>query len=485
MFTPWSRKLNLLFCAGCLLAFQLSAEPLQLPDIGAAGGGTISPIQERELGESFLRSLRQQVEIIGDPELQDYLQSLGLRLTASADPQPFEFYFFLINDDAINAFAVPGGFIGVHSGLFTAAQTESELAGVLAHETAHITQRHMARSYEEAGKLSLPTAAALLGAVLLGTQNTEAGLAAMMAVQAGSAQYQIDFTRANEKEADRIGMQILADSGIAPEGMPDFFRRLLQSSRYAGGRPPEFLSTHPVTTNRIAEAEQRVAGYSEKGVRDRVAFQLAKARLRVITAENKNRLVEEFETEPMKAGTKDGKQVRRYGQALAFAAAGETQRARSLLQELVRMDPDRIAYQSALGRLELSDGKIAKALKIFSDTLKLYPRNRTLTLDYSRALIHAGKASEAVTILDQLAKSQKTPDPATYALLAKAANKAADPAESHRAMAEYYFLNGHAKAAIEQLTLALRTKDLNFYETSRLEARLQEMRQQVGKEQRH
>ncbi len=485
MFTSRLRNLSFLFSASCLLAFQLAAEPVQLPDIGAAGGGTISPRQERALGEAFLRSLRQQVEIIEDPELQDYLQSLGLRLTASADPQPFEFYFFLINDDAINAFAAPGGFIGVHSGLFTAAQTESELAGVLAHETAHITQRHMARSYEAAGKLSLPTAVALLGAVLLGTQNTEAGLAAMMAVQAGSAQYQIDFTRANEQEADRIGMQILVDSGIAPEGMPDFFRRLLQSSRYAGGRPPEFLSTHPVTTNRIAEAEQRAAGYGAKGVRDRVEFQLAKARLRVITTDNKRRLIEEFKVEPIQAGSQNGAQVQHYGQALALAATGETQQARNILQNLVRKDPDRIAYQSALGRLELRDGNTAKALKIFSDTLKSYPRNRTLTLDYSRALINAGRASEAVTKLNQLAQSQKTPDSATYALLAKAADKAAEPAESHRAMAEYYYLNGQTKAAIEQLTLALRTKDLNFYKTSRLEARLQELRQQVAEEQHH
>ena len=197
-----------------------------LPNIGDSSGSVISPEQEKKLGEMIMRSARQQVHIINDPEINAYIQSLGYQLAAHSDNPEQPFDFFVVEDPSINAFALPGGFIGVHSGLILTAESESELAAVLAHEMAHVTQRHMARAYESASKLSIPTAAALLAAILISTRSSQAGQAAMAATTAANAQMQINFTRSNEQEADDIGIRILAASGFDPRSMPTFFERL-------------------------------------------------------------------------------------------------------------------------------------------------------------------------------------------------------------------------------------------------------------------
>jgi beta-barrel assembly-enhancing protease len=257
------------------------ADLADLPSMGDTAGQLISPEQEKQFGESFMRQIRRSGKLVQDPELNDYLQQLGYRLAAASDAPGYGFTFFLVDDPSINAFAGPGGYIGVHTGLLLAARNESELAGVLAHEIAHVTQRHLLRAYEAAQRMSLPTAAALLAAILIGSQDSQAGQAALVGLQAASAQYQINFTRANEHEADRVGIQTLVRSGIDPRGMPDFFERLHQQTRLYGNRLPEFLSTHPVTTSRIAETAARAEAHAGEGRRDSLGFQLARTSLQV------------------------------------------------------------------------------------------------------------------------------------------------------------------------------------------------------------
>ena len=220
---------------------------LDLPEIGDSAGSVISPEFERRLGQAFMRQVRQQVKIVQDPEVESYIQSIGYQLVAQSDTNTQPFTFFIVDDPQINAFAAPGGVIGVNSGVILNSRTESELAAVMAHEIVHVTQRHMARTIEDAGKFSLPIAAAMIGAILLGTQSAEAGSAALAIISGASIQHQINFTRTNEEEADRVGMQLLARSDYDPRGMPAFFERLQQSSRYYRGQAPEFLQTHPLT----------------------------------------------------------------------------------------------------------------------------------------------------------------------------------------------------------------------------------------------
>jgi predicted Zn-dependent protease len=279
----------LLLCAALGLCPSLVSSDVSgtdLPDFGDSSGSLISPTQELEFGEAFMRSVRAQATLVSDPDLNRYIRRLGDRLVGNSDAPGYPFTFFIVQDSAINAFAGPGGYIGVHTGLILAARNESELAGVMAHEIAHVTQRHLLRAYEAANQLSLPTAAATIAAILLGVAtNSDAGIAAASAIQAGSIQYQLNFTRANEKEADRIGIQTLGRSGIDPFGMPSFFERLYQSTRlYGAANIPEFLSTHPVTTDRIAESMQRAEQQGRGKELDSLEFQLQRARLEVLLA---------------------------------------------------------------------------------------------------------------------------------------------------------------------------------------------------------
>ena len=469
----------LLLAALACPAGRLPADlnPINLPNIGDSAGQLITPEEERQVGAAFMRHLRQSEILVQDPEIESYIQSLGYRLLANSDLLPHEFTFFVVDDPAINAFAVPGGYIGIHTGLLLAAETESELAGVVAHEIAHIMQRHMARSVEAAERLSIPATAALLAALLIGTQNSEAGMAAAMAAQAGSLQYQINFTRANEKEADRVGIGILSEAGFDPMGMPKFFERLQKSSRLYGEAPPEFLSTHPVTTNRIAESMTRAEQIGRSGQTDSEAFQLAKAKLRVLETSEPARYLSEYRRNSRELTLKTP--TDRYEMALLMKAAGQPENARPILEDLHKTDPDRIAYRIALSDLYLDSGKTKAALGMYSDTLHLYPGNQVITLQYAKALLKAGKTSDARKVLNGLIDNNTRVPPEAYRLLARAASADKQSMETHTAMAEYYYLNGLTHDAIEQFSLALKSPGISFYEKSKIEARQKVMQDEL------
>jgi predicted Zn-dependent protease len=222
---------------------------IALPEMGDSAGELISPREEQEIGQAFFWRLQQSTDLVEDPEVNSYIQSLGYRLASNSNEPNLNYTFFVVPDATVNAFATPGGYVGVNSGLILTAANEDELASVMSHEIAHITQRHILRSFENSKRMTIPRTAAMIAAALLGAADPKAGSAAIMAVQAGSIQSQIDYTRANEAEADNIGMQTLVKSGFNPDAMPSFFEKLQQASRFYGGDAiPEFLRTHPVTT---------------------------------------------------------------------------------------------------------------------------------------------------------------------------------------------------------------------------------------------
>lgn len=464
-----------------LLTFHVSsafpAAGDDLPSIGDSSGSIISPEQEKKLGEAIMRSARQQIRIIDDPEINAYLHTLGYQLAAHSDNPEQAFDFFVVNDGSINAFALPGGFIGVHSGLIMAAQAESELAAVLAHEMAHVTQRHMARAYESAGKLSIPTAAAILAAILISTRNSQAGQAAIAATTAGNAQMQINFTRGNEQEADDIGIRVLAASGFEPRSMPTFFERLQKSMRYYGDALPEFLSTHPVTTTRIAESRDRAEHYPRKPISDSLSYQLMRARLRVITADDPGKLAQDYAAQ-LKAGQYSNEAAWRYGYALSLEAVGRHNEARDLLTGLLAKDKQRLAYVIALAQVEMGAKNSKAALQLLSDALKLYPDNGALTLSYVNALLQDRQPKTARDIL-QAHMRHNSPNPDLYTLLARAAGDAGYPGEAHEAQAEYFYLNGDVDSAIAQLEKAGKSSSVDFYQNSRIESRLQQLKQEA------
>ena len=272
------------------------SQPLSLPDFGDPSGSLISPMEEHQLGVEFMRSVRRSAKVIDDPQIEEYIQNLGYKLVAGADPQPFRFTYFVVQDPEINAFAGPGGYIGVNSGLILIAQTESELASVLAHETAHVTQHHLLRTFAKESRLSVPTMAALLAALVLGGHNPQVAEAAIASTMAGSQQLQINFTRENELEADRVGMQILVAAGYDPRNMAAFFEKLQKATRFYQSGIPKLLLDHPVTTDRIAYSTSRAEQYPHITPPDDLPFELIRAKLRVLTDDDPDQAVQYFES---------------------------------------------------------------------------------------------------------------------------------------------------------------------------------------------
>ncbi|MDP3333241.1 MAG: M48 family metalloprotease, partial [Methylococcaceae bacterium] len=308
-------------------------EKIDLPDMGDSSGTLISPQEEKEFGEFFFRSLHRQVTINQDAEIQQYIQTIGEKLTAHSDTPGYPFHFFVVLENNINAFAGPGGYIGVNSGLIVTTEAESELASVMAHEIAHVTQRHLYRAAEAQGRLSIPTMAATLAAILLGTQSPAMGQAAIMAIQAGSVQFQIDFTRDNELEADRVGMQTLAASQFDPRSMPTFFERLQQATRYYGQNIPEFLRTHPVTAARISDTRGRAENYPYKQYPDSLDFLLIQAKLRVMASPD-SADVQKFFQARLDQGTVEQRAVARYGLGLIALNMQKFKDAENTFQQL-------------------------------------------------------------------------------------------------------------------------------------------------------
>ena len=442
---------------------------LDLPNIGDSTGTILSPEFERRLGQAFLNQIRQQADIIDDPEVETYIRSIGYRLVSNSDNNTQLFTFFVINDPLINAFAAPGGIVGINSGTIINSGSESELAGVIAHEIAHVTQKHMARSVEMNQRMSIPLMAAMLGAILIATQNPEAGKAAMMAVQGGATQAQINFTRENEAEADRVGMQLLSRSDFDPQGMPDFFEKLQKNSRYFA-QAPEFLRTHPLTINRIADTRARAAAYTNKrSYEESRMYAFTRAKLVARTFNNPNEAVDYFQDQ-----LKDNNNtVSRYGYAIALMRATRYSQAREQLDALLEREPENTSFLLVRAEVEVQQGNFGNALAIYSEMHKLFPDYRPLVLAYTETLLAAKFPEQARELLKKYGKYNDT-DIVYYNYLARAEAESGNPVESSIANAEYYYLTGETRVAIEQLKYLLRQTNPrpDYYQSERIQSRL-------------
>jgi len=443
---------------------------IELPDMGDSSGTLITPAEEKEFGEAFFRSLHSQISINQDAEIQQYIQTIGEKLAANSDTPGNPFHFFVVMENDINAFAGPGGYIGVNSGLILMTEAESELASVMAHEIAHVTQRHLYRAYEAASRLSIPTAAATLAAILLGTQSPALGQAAIVAIQAGSVQFQIDFTRENEAEADRVGMQTLAGSQFDPRSMPTFFERLQQSTRYYGQSVPEFLRTHPVTASRISDTRGRAETYPYKQYPDSLGYQLTKAKIRVISGTDNAETLKYFQSRSTQ-GTTEQRIVARYGLGLCALNTQKYMEAEAIFQQLSKEYPNQEQYLTGLARTALEAKNYNTALARYKKLTEQFPENEAIKLEYISSLLKAGNAESARKNL--LLLSPKTQQQPIYSqLLAQVYSDLNQPAESHRYLAEYYYATGQTRDAILQIKLAQQSQGLNFQLSSILNERL-------------
>jgi len=491
--------------AGLLAPAASVAQDDRLPDIGSSAGSVLSPAQQQQYGEMTLSQLRNYGYTLDDPLLGGWLQAMGERLGASSDQPRQPFTLFLLRERQINAFATLGGYIAVNAGLILAADREDEVAAVVSHEIAHVTQSHVLRGVERAQRDSVPILLAMLGAIAVaqssgGNSSDDAMMAAVMSAQGLMAQRQIDYTRGNEAEADRIGIRTLARSGYDPKAMADFFEKLQRVVRTGQGsereRTPDYLQTHPVTLTRISEARERAkqiattdkpfiptGGGSDNPLLpaslhitmaargDSGEFPWARERLRVLSADTPAAAIREYER-MARAGKLDDAQ--RYGLALARLLDGHAAEAASELTPLLDAHPGDVWLTLALAQAEARAGRHAAADARFEALLARMPNHRAVALTYAGMLDErntpaAGKRAQAV--LRPLLGSAAD-DPVFQQTFARASEIAGDPVRAGEAYAEAAYLNGRPEQALVQLNILKKRDDLDYYARARIDARI-------------
>ena len=445
-----------------------------LPDMGSPSAVILSQSDEYRLGAMVAKELRDQNALIEDPEISEYINGVGQRLASQSPEGGRNFQYFVIKDTTINAFAVPGGYVFINAGLLLASSTESELAGVMAHETAHVTQHHIARMIADQSKQSLPTAAALIGAILLGAlgggQAIEGGLAA---VQGLAVQHQINFTRDNEEEADRVGIGFLAGAGFDPNGMGTMFETMSRHEGLAATYIPAMLIDHPVTTDRIAEQRARAAQFPPYKGQESPNYELIRERVRVLTATGDVDLASQY---AKKMARGDGDTLaNRYGEALALTNGGHADEAVKILAPLVERHEGLTLLRVALGQAQAKEGHLSEALATFSRAEELFPRNVPVTVRYAETLMAAGRPAEAHSMLLDLFNNVP-PTPDQIRLTALAASAAGDAGDAYFYMAEYQIAGGDLSLAAQQLQLALASPHISQIQRQRYQARLDEVR---------
>jgi predicted Zn-dependent protease len=475
------RALTLLAMTAVVFVSGAGADDIKIPDMGSPADAILNKSQEAQIGRAIMRSIRQSGQVVEDPQITEYINDIGHRIAAQTNQGDHEFTFFVVNDPRINAFALPGGYIGVHTGLIDASRSEDELAGVIAHEIAHVTQRHIARSIHASSRQSILSTALMLGALILGAAggDSDAMQAGMAVAQGTAAQQQINFTRSNEHEADRIGIGALAAAGFDPHGMSSFFEVMSRQQLSAPDqRMPDFLRTHPVTTTRIAEARARAAEYPRIRSDDTINYGIAQARLRVDSFDTPEQAISYVE----QRSYENQNDIERYARAVAYQRAGRNYDARAIFENLVEKDKKVIAYHIGLGQTQLALEQYSVGQQRFDTAVELFPRNVPLVIHYGEVLLHLGKADQAHEMLLDL-MNNVPPTPEQVRLIARAAAMAGDGAEAYYYLSEYRLMTGDLVGGVNYLRQALAMPELQEIQRIRFEARIDFIREYMTEEQ--
>jgi predicted Zn-dependent protease len=457
-----------------------------LPELGSPANAAISIDDEYHAGLSYVNEIRNTGLILTDPEVSQYAQEIGHSLSSRAEEGQHQFYYFVLRDPVVNAFAVPGGFVAIQSGLILATRNENELAGVLAHETAHVTQRHIVRQIIDQGHEGLLASAAMLAAVLLGATagrgSPDAVEGAILAGQSAMIQHQINYTRSSEFEADRIGISTMAEAGYDPLGMASFFDWM----GHSGPEPSrvnavQFLIDHPIFSDRVAEARDRADQLGRIRHEDSLSYRLVKERLRSVAADPQ--VARQYYVNLLKNG--GGKSIEeRYGKDVAEIATRNPAAAIPDLLELVRDYPKVTQFYGALGQAYLVNNQFKESAAVLERAMILFPRNVPITIRLAETLMRSGDNKRAhLVLLDLFNSVEPTPDQTR--LIAKAANTAGDYADSYSYMAEFYLMTGNLNMASNQLQMALSLPELDAVQRARYSARLEEIRAAMPKKDRN
>lgn len=479
----------------------IDAPTYELPDMGDPSTAALSPEMERRLGDRVMRQIRRDPDYVPDPLLSDYLNDIGYRLIESARRQHVagstsasSFELFAVRDPGINAFALPGGYIGVNTGTLVATDSESELASVLGHEIGHVLQRHIARGIDKSGESMWIALASILLAGLAATKSGDAAQALAVGGQAAAVSNQLAFSRGAEREADRVGFTLLTGAGYNPDGMPDFFRRLQRVTSIADtGIVPGYARTHPLTGERIADMEDRARGLPHPLQPHRPEFGFAKARARVLQETSTSAYLDVRNAmRSQLASAPDAPVEKRaalwYGIAVAEQMAGQWDAAEQALLEARRLYGNIPGITSGSPNLDVTaielaraHNRVPQALTMARAALTAYPMSRAVGITYAQTLLAAGRVDDAIPYLRDKAR-EDTAQPIWWELLAHAYADQGKRVEQHRALAEKYARDGAWGAAVEQLKLARDAGDADFYTLSEVDARLHQMERQYREE---
>ena len=477
----WLRR-----CGACVaLALLLPSVALpfgaeDLPDLGESARAEMPQQLERRIGESIMNDIRlHEPSYVDDPEINEYLSRLGQRLVASSADSAGDFHFFAIRDGQVNAFAMFGGYIGVNTGTILTSQTESELAGVMAHEISHVTQHHLARQISTQKQQSVLGMIAMAVALLAARSNSQAAGGAMAGSEAAMVQSYLAYSRDFEREADRIGFDVLEKAGYDPRGMADFFERLQRSSRVYENNAPVYMRSHPITVERISDMQNRQARSPYRQVRDSLDFQLVRAKLRAQLGTPKE-AVNDFEI-LLRERKFSSEAAARYGLSYALWRAKRYAQAEQELEMVRRQKTGSAMAENLAGEIKGAMGDLPAAATIFREALQRFPTSRALAYGYADALFSLRSYDKLQSFLEDQLLSYST-DPKLYNLLAKTHAVQGRKLAQHRALAEMYVHQGRLVQAIEQLQFAQRAGDGNFYEQSVVDARLRELKKQQMEE---
>jgi len=424
-----------------------------LPDIGTVGAGALSIEKEKEYGWAFRLMANQALPIIHDPILNNYIDNLGQNIVSHADSVKLPFSFFLVEDSEINAAAFLGGNVKIHTGLFLYAHNESELAGVVAHEVAHITQRHLARMLEQQSYSNPASLAALAGSILLALVSPAAGMAALSTTMAVTMQSQINYTRLHEYEADRIGISTLYNAGYDPYGMADFFGKLAEKYKYAS-LPPQMLSTHPLPETRLAEARLRAGQFEPKRIKSNLDYQLSKARITVRFNQISGEAAVSYYKSQIQNKKFQLKEAAEYGLALAYFKNKDYQQAQALITQLIEDNPDNLFYLDFMTDIFLALNQTEKAVQLLTPYQTRSPENAVLTLNLVVALQQQKQYEQAEKLLERFIRVH--PNHILANMLAIDLYKIMkDRAKEHASKANYLSLQGRFREASQEMGSAL------------------------------
>jgi predicted Zn-dependent protease len=464
-------------CASLLFFSSLSplhSQDMTLPELGGDGGGSlISDQQEYQLGRAWLMSFRAQVPAVYDPLSQVYVEQLLYKLATHSELRNPRLEVIIVKNTSLNAFAVPGGVVGVHSGLFNFSNNEDELASVLGHELAHLSQRHFQRGVEQQQRSSIPTMAGMLaGLVLAASGSGDAGMAAITATQAAALQNRLRYSRENEQEADRIGMETLNKAGYDPNAMATMFGGMQRTMRYSGNRPPEFLLTHPLTENRISDARTRAMQYQRGMHTDSLDFQLIKLRLDLLNSRNSFEAIKRYEA-ALKKNPRNA-EAYHYALTLAYTDSKQLEKAKQHLSLLLKQDSTRIHYILADVDIDIAEKAYSRALPKLKTQLKINTGNHPLSMAYADVLLKSGQAKAAEDILKAQSKARPN-DPHVWYQLAETYGLSGNIIGVHQARAEFFVLTGNLEKAQKQLSYALPLVSNDKITNARIRRRMEEI----------